>query len=90
MPPPPPSTNVSGEFGYDIGIVSGDTLFVVVTVAGIVAAAGVYVDARRRGREHAAIWAAVVGFLFLLYAVPGVAALVIYVMLRGEGPDRSP
>lgn len=88
--PPPPTTNVSGDLGVDLEFISGVELFAIVTVAGILAAAGVYIDGRRRGLENPAIWAATVGFLFLLYAVPGVAALVVYLLLRGEDPDRSP
>ncbi len=87
--PPPPTTNVSGELGVEFELLSGIEVFAIVTVAGILAAVGVYLDGRRRGLENPAIWAGTVGFLFLLYAVPGLAALVIYLLLRRENPDRS-
>ncbi len=67
--------------------VDGTYLFITVTLLGIVAATWVYLDARSRGIDNPALWAVVVAFLFLLYAVPGTAALVIYVLLRDRRGD---
>ena len=70
---------------------AGTGLFVVVTIAGLLAAAWVYRDASRRGISNPGIWAVAIGFLFLLYALPGLAALVVYVMIRStlSDPDRD-
>lgn len=64
--------------------VDGSLLLISVTIAGIVAATWVYYDARTRGIDNPVLWAAVIAFLFLLYAVPGIVALVIYILMRGE------
>lgn len=69
------------------GMVGGTELFVLVTTIGILAAVGVYVDGRRHGVSNAALWAASVGFLFLFYALPGFAALIVYFAIRGSRTD---
>lgn len=78
--------------GLDLTVITGPQLFAIVTIAGIIAAVGVYVDARRRQVRNPGVWAAAVGFLFLLYAVPGIAALIVYLGVRGSSrdEDRSP
>lgn len=69
------------------GMVGGTELFVLVTTIGVLAAVGVYVDARRQEVGNAALWAASVGFLFLFYALPGFAALIVYFAIRGSRTD---
>lgn len=60
----------------------GTELFVVVSVCGILTAAWIYRDAKRRGSDQAVLWGACVGFLFLFYALPGVVGLFVYLALR--------
>lgn len=69
--------------------VDGNLLFISVTIAGIVAAIWVYYDARARGVDNPYLWAAVIAFLFLLYALPGIVALVIYILVRGDTSGRD-
>lgn len=69
--------------------VDGTLLFVTMTVAGIVAAIWVYFDARAHGIDNPALMAAVIAFLFLLYAFPGIAALVVYLLLRKRAADAD-
>lgn len=79
--------------GLDLEFITGGQLFVVVTVAAVIAGIWVYWDARRRGVRNPGIWAAAVAFLFLFYVLPGVGALIVYVVMRGSEPedgDRSP
>lgn len=70
-------------------LVDGTLLFIVVTVGGILAAVWVYFDARAREIDNPVLWAAVVAFLFLLYAVPGLIALIVYLFLRSESQPES-
>lgn len=70
--------------------VGGLELFFLVTTVGVISAIWVYRDARRRGVPHAMLWAACVGFLFLFYALPGVAALIVYVGLRDTIVEDGP
>ena len=70
--------------------VGGELLFVSVTLSGIAAALFIYWDARKQGATYPGLMAICVGFLFLLYFVPGVAALVLYLILRGSiGQDEE-
>ena len=66
--------------------VDGTLLFITVTTAGIIAAIWVFFDARARGIDNPALWATIIAFLFLLYALPGLAALLIYIIMRTRRP----
>ena len=74
--------------------IGGLELFLLFTVGGVLAGIWVFIDARRRGADHPALWAISVGFLFLFYFVVGLAALVVYVVMRehlgGEPTDPAP
>lgn len=79
--------------GFDLGLVSGNQLFLVITVLAFIAASWVYWDAKRRDVPSPGIWAAAIAFLFLFYVIPGIAALVVYAVMRGEvtqDSDRRP
>lgn len=65
-------------------VLGGVEIFVVVTVLGLLAAAWTYRDASRRGVDNALLWALAIGFLFLLYGVPGAAAFIVYLALRSK------
>lgn len=91
MVPPLLTTDPEDAVGLDLEFITGPQLFAIVTIFGLIVAIGVYWDARRRDIQNPGIWAATVGFLFLLYAIPGLAALVVYLVMRGQrsAEDRS-
>lgn len=70
--------------GFDLPYITGPQLFAVVTVIGVVVAIWVYIDASRRNVSNPGIWAVAIGFLFLLYGLPGVVALVVYLAIRSD------
>ena len=60
----------------------GTALFSMISLMAILSMVWVYRDASGRGIKNAGIWAVSIGFLFIFYAAPGIAALVIYLLLR--------
>ena len=68
----------------EIGSVGGMEIFVVTTVLGVLAAVWVYRDASRHRVRHPILWAISIAFLFFFYALPGVAALIVYLLLRRD------
>lgn len=71
-----------GEFG-------GQTIFIGVTIAGVLAGLWVYYDASSRSIDNPVLWATVVLFLFIFYAVPGIVALIAYLVLRPPRDDTE-
>lgn len=63
---------------------TGVAIFAVVSTLAVIAMIGVYLDASRRDVKHAGLLSVVIGFLFLLYAFPGLAACFIYLLMRDE------
>ena len=79
--------------GLELEVITGGQLFMVVTVVAFLAGSWVYWDARRREIDNPGIWAAAIAFLFLFYVLPGLGALIVYIVMRGSEPgdgDRSP
>ena len=70
----------------------GTILFALVSLGAILTLWWVYHDASSRNINNPGIWAVGIAFLFMFYALPGIAALIIYVMLRTtleDGPDQT-
>ncbi|ESS06560.1 MAG: hypothetical protein A07HB70_01281 [uncultured archaeon A07HB70] len=61
-------------------------------VVSVVVSAGaaywVYRDATRRGRDDATLWAVATLGGFLVAGVGGIAVLVVYLLVREDGPGR--
>lgn len=67
----------------------GTVLFSIISLMAILSMVWVYRDASRRGIKNAGIWAISIGFLFIFYAAPGIAALVIYLLLRSTLEEEA-
>lgn len=63
---------------------TGVAIFVGVSILAVIAMVAIYIDASRRDVNHAGLLSVVIGFLFLLYALPGIAACVMYLLMRDE------
>ena len=69
---------------------TGTVIFAVVSVLAVLAMVAVYLDASRRNVAHPLLLSVSIGFLFVFYALPGVAACIVYLLLREDLPTKSP